>query len=138
MIAASPAAERPHRIGERHGCRACPAQGDSAPSDDLCSYGWRITMSHDQFDGLTRSLANTTSRRQMLKALAGGALAAAAAAGTLLKHGDTEAAAPKVCCTFLCEANAPGRVTVTECKSLVGNVENTCTPPSDTCVMSNF
>jgi hypothetical protein len=97
-------------------------------------------MSHDQFDGLTRSLAGTTSRRQMLKALAGGALAAAAGAGALLKHGDTEAAAPKVCCTFNCEeATAPGQFTVTECKSLVSaNPEESCTPPSDTCYLSNY
>src|SRR5205809_83699 len=101
MNAAPSAAGRLHRIGERHGCTARLAQGDISLSDDLCSYGWRITMSHDQFDGLTRRLATSTSRRQMLKTLAGGAVAAAAGVGTLLRFRNAEAAT-HLCCFYDC------------------------------------
>jgi len=62
-------------------------------------------MSRDQFDELARSLAGTTSRRQMLKALAGGALAAAAGAGTLLRVRGTEASAAKMCCVYACQSS---------------------------------
>jgi hypothetical protein len=59
-------------------------------------------MSQDQFDALTRRLAASTSRRQMLKALAGGALAAAASAGTVLRFRGAEAATLHTCCVYNC------------------------------------
>src|SRR5436189_4705646 len=95
------------RLHERHSFLrdALPiSQDDSAPQDDLCRYGWRITMSRDQFDELGRKLDTATSRRQVLKGLAGRALAAAAGAGTLLRFRGAEASTAKLCCVYDCKS----------------------------------
>jgi anaerobic selenocysteine-containing dehydrogenase len=71
-------------------------------------------MSRDQFDELARKLATATSRRQVLKGLAGGALAAAAGAGTLLRFRGAEASTAKLCCVYDCKSGTHFNV-VAEC-----------------------
>jgi len=71
-------------------------------------------MSRDQFDELARKLATATSRRGVLKGLAGGALAAAAGAGTLLRFTGAEASTGKLCCVYDCKSGTHFN-TVAEC-----------------------
>jgi len=72
-------------------------------------------MSQDQFDQLARKLGTATSRRGVLKGLAGGALAAAAGASTLLGFRGAEASTAKLCCTYACESGTGRFNTVAEC-----------------------
>ena len=57
-------------------------------------------MSPEQFDELTRRLANATSRRQMLKLLGGSALAVL---GVLLGYRKAEAFQMHLCCVYFCD-----------------------------------
>jgi hypothetical protein len=64
-------------------------------------------MSQRQFDDLTRSVAVTVSRRQVLKTIAGGVLAAATM--TLLGGGRAEAAPSRGACeSMLCPEGVCG------------------------------
>jgi hypothetical protein len=88
-------------------------------------------MSQEQFDALTRRLATSTSRRQMLKALAGGALAAAAGLGAVLPFRSAEAAS-HVCCIYICR----GVQRKTRC--VVGTTGDACLPPPRNCTFDDF
>jgi hypothetical protein len=93
-------------------------------------------MSQDQLDALTRRLATSTSRRQMLKALAGGALAAAAGVSTVLRFGSAEAAGHK-CCHYCCSkhsAFATYCVSGADCPNTIdGCLFNGTVFPADNC-----
>src|SRR5438477_7456585 len=93
-------------------------------------------MSHDQFDGFARSLASTTSRRQVLKALAGGALAAAAGAGTLLGIRGAEASTAKLCCVYECKSGT-GFNLVAECITTANPQNRSCPVETVGCYLAN-
>ena len=84
-------------------------------------------MSQDRFDTLTRGLATKTSRKQLLRSLAGGSLAAAS---VLLGRGRAEArGATKNCCRYVCGA-FPSSIFYTRCS------RNACPPPEIGCVFA--
>ena len=93
-------------------------------------------MSRDQFDELARKLATATSRRGVLKGLAGGALAAAAGAGTLLGIRGAEASTGKLCCVYACFSGTHENL-VAECITTANPQNKSCPPPSIGCYLTN-
>ena len=84
-------------------------------------------MSQERLDNLARGLAAKTTRKQVLKALAGGSVAAAAA---VLRGGRAEAARTHICCGYTC-GSQPFISFTSKCA-----VQNAC-PVIENCFVSS-
>jgi hypothetical protein len=93
-------------------------------------------MSQERFEDLTRTLAKATSRREMLKGLAGAITAAVA--GTLGIRG-AQAAPLHGCCVFVCpDKFGYGYDLQVYHQCIRGRNKRFCSPPEVGCTLTNF